>query len=182
MAGILAKRSVVSTTMVGLPKPFDTVDGLTPLSVNEICPMWNKWSQLIVGSENPNESVDYIVYILITLLLATASSLMTLTTHTVLPGALQITNVDEDLCDIGENSANTKKAPPAPVSYYSAAGSGVAEVKVILSGFVLHGYLGLKTLVVKTFALILSVASGLSVGKEGCVSYPFNIFIRLILA
>jgi len=51
--------------------------------------------------------------------------------------------------------------------YYSAAGSGVAEVKVILSGFVLHGFLGLKTLIVKTFALILSVASGLSLGKEG---------------
>jgi chloride channel 3/4/5 len=32
---------------------------------------------------------------------------------------------------------------------------------------VLHGYLGLRTLVIKTFALILSVASGLSLGKEG---------------
>lgn len=51
--------------------------------------------------------------------------------------------------------------------YYSAAGSGVAEVKVILSGFVLHGYLGLRTLVIKTAGLILSVASGLSLGKEG---------------
>ena len=51
--------------------------------------------------------------------------------------------------------------------YYSAAGSGVAEVRVILSGFVLHGFLGVKTLVVKTLALILSVASGLSLGKEG---------------
>jgi chloride channel 3/4/5 len=37
----------------------------------------------------------------------------------------------------------------------------------MLSGFVLHGYLGVKTLVVKTLALILSVASGLSLGKEG---------------
>jgi chloride channel 3/4/5 len=51
--------------------------------------------------------------------------------------------------------------------YYSAAGSGVAEVKVILSGFVLHGYLGVRTLTIKTLGLILSVASGLSLGKEG---------------
>ena len=51
--------------------------------------------------------------------------------------------------------------------YYSAAGSGVAEVKVILSGFVLHGYLGLRVLVLKSVALILSVASGMSLGKEG---------------
>lgn len=54
-----------------------------------------------------------------------------------------------------------------PMIYYSAAGSGVAEVRVILSGFILHGFLGVKTLVVKTAALILSVASGLSLGKEG---------------
>lgn len=54
-----------------------------------------------------------------------------------------------------------------PMVYYSAAGSGVAEVRVILSGFVLHGFLGLKTLVIKSVGLILSVASGMSLGKEG---------------
>lgn len=51
--------------------------------------------------------------------------------------------------------------------YYPAAGSGVAEVKVILSGFIIRGFLGLKTLVLKTIGLVLSVASGLSLGKEG---------------
>ncbi|CAK97150.1 uncharacterized protein An12g04600 [Aspergillus niger] len=55
---------------------------------------------------------------------------------------------------------------PAMV-YYPAAGSGVAEVKVINSGFVLHGYLGFKTLFIKTLALVFSVSSGLSLGKEG---------------
>lgn len=54
-----------------------------------------------------------------------------------------------------------------PMVYYSAAGSGVAEVRVILSGFVLHGFLGLKTLVIKSLGLVLSVASGMSLGKEG---------------
>ena len=53
------------------------------------------------------------------------------------------------------------------IVYYSAAGSGVAEVKVILSGFVLHGYLGFRTLILKIAALTLSVASGMSIGKEG---------------
>ncbi|KAJ4857343.1 voltage gated chloride channel domain-containing protein [Trichoderma breve] len=47
------------------------------------------------------------------------------------------------------------------------AGSGVAEVRVILSGFVLHGFLGLRTLILKMLSLILSVSSGLSIGKEG---------------
>lgn len=55
----------------------------------------------------------------------------------------------------------------APMVYYSAAGSGVAEVRVILSGFVLHGFLGARTLLIKSAGLILSVASGLSIGKEG---------------
>ncbi|CAK7269314.1 hypothetical protein SEPCBS57363_003539 [Sporothrix epigloea] len=57
--------------------------------------------------------------------------------------------------------------PSSSMVYYSAAGSGVAEVRVILSGFVLHGFLGFRTLVIKTIGLILSVASGLSLGKEG---------------
>jgi len=51
--------------------------------------------------------------------------------------------------------------------YYSAAGSGVAEVRVILSGFVLHGFLGFRTLIIKSIGLVLSVASGMSLGKEG---------------
>ncbi|KAJ3282937.1 hypothetical protein HK104_010632 [Borealophlyctis nickersoniae] len=50
---------------------------------------------------------------------------------------------------------------------YHAAGSGIPEVKTILSGFVIRGFLGIKTLWVKTLALILSVASGLVVGQQG---------------
>lgn len=131
--------------------------------------MWHKWSELVTGSDVPNEKIDFVVYILFTVGLATASSLLTMTTKTSLPGSLQITTVDEDLSAIDEGPTDNPKlrAAAPPTSYYSAAGSGVAEVKVILSGFVLHGYLGLKTLVVKTFGLILSVASGLSLGKEG---------------
>lgn len=74
-----------------------------------------------------------------------------------------------DISQDGSRSPQKSKEEPqvGPTTYYSAAGSGVAEVKVILSGFVMHGYLGVKTLVVKTLALILSVASGLSLGKEG---------------
>ena len=43
----------------------------------------------------------------------------------------------------------------------------MAEVKVVLSGFVVHGYLGVLTRVVKMLALVLSVASGLGIGSEG---------------
>ncbi|CAI5755566.1 unnamed protein product [Candida verbasci] len=50
---------------------------------------------------------------------------------------------------------------------YTASGSGVPEVKTILSGFIIRKFLGFYTLISKTIALILAIASGLSLGKEG---------------
>ncbi|CAN6610445.1 anion/proton exchange transporter Gef1p [Trichomonascus vanleenenianus] len=48
-----------------------------------------------------------------------------------------------------------------------AAGSGISEIKCIVGGFVMHGFLGFKTLMVKSITLPLAISSGLSVGKEG---------------
>ncbi|KAH8894117.1 hypothetical protein GQ53DRAFT_89443 [Thozetella sp. PMI_491] len=48
-----------------------------------------------------------------------------------------------------------------------AAGSGISEIKCIIAGFVMKGFLGFQTLVIKSFAMPLSISSGLSVGKEG---------------
>jgi chloride channel 3/4/5 len=107
---------------------------------------------------------------------------MTLWTKTVVPSAYRMRTFDENLGAAGlpqlvddtnpdDNPSPRQQLDPqpedAPMVYYSAAGSGVAEVRVILSGFVLHGFLGLKTLVIKMIGLVLSVASGLSLGKEG---------------
>lgn len=60
-----------------------------------------------------------------------------------------------------------EKALPTRKVLYFATGSGISEVKCILSGFVIHGYLGFWTLFTKSVGLTLSVASGLSLGKEG---------------
>lgn len=38
-------------------------------------------------------------------------------------------------------------------AYYSA-GSGIPEVKVILGGFVIKGFLGIKTLIVKSIGMV----------------------------
>ncbi|WRT68309.1 uncharacterized protein IL334_005285 [Kwoniella shivajii] len=82
------------------------------------------------------------------------------------------------------NEAFPNVEPPRKVMFY-AAGSGIPEIKTILSGFVIHGYLGGWTLITKSVGLALSVASGLSLGKEGplvhiscCVG---NIVSRLFL-
>jgi chloride channel 3/4/5 len=48
-----------------------------------------------------------------------------------------------------------------------AAGSGISEIKCIIAGFVMKGFLGAMTLFIKSIGLPLAIASGLSVGKEG---------------
>lgn len=55
------------------------------------------------------------------------------------------------------------------VKFYApyAAGSGISEIKCIIAGFVMKGFLGFRTLAIKSLALPLTIASGLSVGKEG---------------
>eukprot|EP00050_Salpingoeca_kvevrii_P019513 m.86973 g.86973 ORF g.86973 m.86973 type:complete len:810 (-) comp8447_c0_seq3:105-2534(-) len=64
-----------------------------------------------------------------------------------------------------------------------ASGSGVPEVKTILSGFIIRGYFGLWTLVTKSVGMVLAVAAGLSLGKEGPLVHVAcccgNVFCRL---
>ncbi|KAF4529490.1 hypothetical protein B566_EDAN015001 [Ephemera danica] len=48
-----------------------------------------------------------------------------------------------------------------------ACGSGIPEIKTILSGFIIRGYLGKWTLIIKSIGIMLSVSAGLNLGKEG---------------
>ncbi|WPH03059.1 Hypothetical protein R9X50_00593300 [Acrodontium crateriforme] len=143
------------------------------------CKDWNKWSSIIgLGDERNDVWIDFSAFVLWVVVLAVLACLVTLQTRTVITSAVSLSTLDENLgadsnnffrySDEGgkSNLGPTSRQRP-PLIYYPAAGSGVAEVKVILSGFVLHGYLGLKTLICKTIGLVLSVASGLSIGKEG---------------
>ncbi|KAJ3064609.1 hypothetical protein HDU98_012012 [Podochytrium sp. JEL0797] len=66
---------------------------------------------------------------------------------------------------------------------YQAAGGGIAEVKTILGGFVIRGFLGFKTMVTKVIGLIFCISSGITLGQQGplvhiscCIG---NIFSRL---
>ncbi|KAK8250876.1 chloride channel [Phyllosticta capitalensis] len=81
--------------------------------------------------------------------------------------------VTEDKTD----SYDSKPAATGKVMYM-AAGSGIPEIKTILSGFVIPNFLDLKVLVVKGFGAIFAVATGMCLGKEGpfvhmstCVGY-----------
>ncbi|KAF3913517.1 hypothetical protein ABW20_dc0100903 [Dactylellina cionopaga] len=50
---------------------------------------------------------------------------------------------------------------------YMAGGSGIPEIKTILSGFVIKGFLSFKVLYIKAVGAVFAVASGMCLGKEG---------------
>ena len=145
------------------------------------CPSWETWGERMSISGFKQRWIDFIAFVFFVVLFSVGACVLTLLTRTEIPSAFSLSTLDENLgADKlrGEPDNMSQKTNLSPTElevegnsrtmvYYPAAGSGVAEVKVILSGFVVHGYLGLRTLVVKTLALILSVASGLSIGKEG---------------
>lgn len=61
--------------------------------------------------------------------------------------------------------------------------SGIPEIKTVLGGFVIQQFFGTWTLVTKSFGLILAVASGMWLGKEGPLVHVAcccaNLFVKL---
>ena len=152
----------------------------------KLCPAWKTWGEAMSFTGLERRWVDFFAFVFFVVLFSVGSCFLTLMTKTVIPSSFSLSTLDENLGaerlkhpgetdDMSYKGGQTPIQPsnddntpkPTTMIYYPAAGSGVAEVKVILSGFVVHGYLGVRTLVVKTLALILSVSSGLSLGKEG---------------
>lgn len=156
------------------------------ISPEESCHDWISWSSFFSESLFAGFiKLDYLIYIALTVLFATCACLITLTTK--IPSRLP--NLDENLLR-PQSSANHSDTPDSPIDetqqrskvkkaeldaskesppklIYTAAASGVPEVKTILSGFVIRRFLGGYTLCAKTIALILAIASGMALGKEG---------------
>jgi chloride channel 3/4/5 len=121
------------------------------------CTAWKPWSSTLT-IDNP--ILTHLIYIAIATLFSIVSSLLTLLTKSIYP------------------LPNSTTQDGVKV-LYTAAGSGIPEVKTILSGFVIRKFLGLRTLLVKAVGLTLSVASGMSLGKEGIKSsFVQNLFCR----
>ncbi|KAK4202663.1 putative chloride channel protein [Triangularia verruculosa] len=61
--------------------------------------------------------------------------------------------------------------------------SGIPEIKTVLGGFIIKRFLGLWTLITKSLGLVLAVASGMWLGKEGPLVHVAcccaNLFIKL---
>ncbi|THH02264.1 hypothetical protein EW026_g572 [Hermanssonia centrifuga] len=151
---------------------------LFAMSEDETCPAWRYWADAFGPVVNDSkwilfeaEMVEYIAYTVIALVLAVTSCLLTIK---LTASNTFVTRKDSGVLSpsFGSDGVNTKAPttqvtdPKRKIMYY-AAGSGIPEIKTILSGFVIHGYLGARTLFTKSVGLAFSVASGLSLGKEG---------------
>ncbi|KAJ8475169.1 hypothetical protein ONZ45_g15702 [Pleurotus djamor] len=131
----------------------------THVDPDENCPAWRTWTQALgnSGREEDVESnfTEYLVYASVALSLAVISSLLTI----YLTDSTTFVTRKESGVLAPEFNGNNPKEPVAKRRLFYAAGSGIPEIKTILSGFVIHGYLGGRTLFTKSVGLALSVAS-----------------------
>ncbi|KAI5476133.1 voltage-gated chloride channel [Pseudohyphozyma bogoriensis] len=164
------------------------------LEEEETCAAWRTWGEVWSGSKAGNTDgdvwpVDLVAFIVLALGMATLASTLTiyLSSSTSVysskdspsvphpgfspdfPTAPMSSSIHSQYGATSTGVDDEEKLPPprARRTMYFASGSGIPEIKTILSGFVIRGYLGTWTLATKSVGLALSVASGLSLGKEG---------------
>lgn len=150
------------------------------------CFDWVSWSTLFERQPYEKLRLDFVIYVVLTLVLAYLACIVTLSTKitsrlSVASSKKNKMNIDESSTNLlGPNAYIRRKESDDDYSYdgdedtnvsarvmYTACGSGVPEVKTILSGFVIRRFLGTYTLFAKTIALIFAIASGMALGKEG---------------
>ncbi|CCJ30639.1 unnamed protein product [Pneumocystis jirovecii] len=141
------------------------------------CKQWITWGKYFNLQEKKQWTIDYIAYILTALSFALISSQLTMTTRTVFPTSTKKSSKNPSKSPIGRNKSNTNNNKKEKV-IYMASGSGIPEVKTILSGFTIHKFLGFRTLIVKVIGLTLSVASGLNLGH----SYTSHVVLEILHA
>ncbi|KAF2472014.1 chloride channel-like protein 3 [Lindgomyces ingoldianus] len=131
----------------------------------EKCKHFKLWTESYAGS--------FAIYVAMALVFGMISSIATMLTKRSLP-AVAPENTDKS----NRAGSSPGEQPATGKTIYLAAGSGIPEIKTILSGFVIPHYLDPEVLIVKGFGAIFAVATGLCLGKEGpfvhistCVGY-----------
>lgn len=132
-------------------------------------PRWGQWTPW-----TSSWGVSYGIYVCISLVFGVIAGGVTMTTRANLPAA----RVDETEERSASSSDDQFTETTTGKMMYMAAGSGIPEIKTILSGFVIPHFLDFKVLVVKAVGATFAVATGMSLGKEGpfvhistCVGY-----------
>ncbi|KAI9873206.1 MAG: hypothetical protein M1830_000711, partial [Pleopsidium flavum] len=138
--------------------------GTTKASLGESCETWHMWMPDYWGA--------FAVYVGFALVFGIISCSVTLLTKSSLPTTAHgHGDKHHDVAAEGGQEVVAK-------SMYLAAGSGIPEIKTILSGFVIPKFLDFKVLAVKAIGAVFAVATGMCLGKEGpfvhistCVAY-----------
>lgn len=112
-------------------------EGLSPE-----CSVWHEWSKKYISS--------FAAYVAFAVLFGIIAGSVTMTTKANLPAV----SADDDDENLKKKDAVVGKA------MYMAAGSGIPEIKTILSGFVIPHFLDLKVLIVKAVGSTFAVATG----------------------
>lgn len=128
--------------------------------VGEDCQAWHTWSYEFLKA--------FAIYVGFALAFGVISCSATMLTKSSLP---TIASKQDNAREGGKQGVSGK-------TMYMAAGSGIPEIKTILSGFVIPNFLDFKVLAVKAFGAVFAVATGMCLGKEGpfvhistCVAY-----------
>jgi chloride channel 3/4/5 len=134
------------------------------------CEEWYAWTN--------NYTSAFAIYVAMALAFGIISSSATMLTKSSLPTAAD--NPDSSLSTAKPNGSNTLSTPTAQAgkTIYLSSGSGIPEIKTILSGFSIPSFLSLPVLLLKAFGAVFAVSTGMCLGKEGpfvhistCVGY-----------
>jgi len=137
-----------------------------PLKANlgDGCDAWVMWTEGWYSA--------FGIYVGFAVLFGVFSSAITMLTKSSLPAAAPGHGDKGYMPSSGSDQVVSGK------SIYLAAGSGIPEIKTILSGFVIPHFLDFKVLVIKAVGAVFAVATGMCLGKEGpfvhistCVAY-----------
>ncbi len=138
--------------------------GTTKVDLGEGCEEWHMWALDFWRS--------FAIYVGFALAFGIVSSSVTMFTKSSLPA------VAPGHGDKHQGSVKGSDQGVVGKSMYLAAGSGIPEIKTILSGFVIPHFLDFKVLAIKAIGAVFAVATGMCLGKEGpfvhistCVAY-----------
>lgn len=138
-----------------------------------VCSGWRPWA-----TDGEDSVMAYVVYVAFALLFGVVAGGVTMATRTNLPSVRP-----EEAEDVGKGKGCDVQGDQftentVGKTMYMAAGSGIPEIKTILSGFVIPHFLDFKVLAVKAVGATFAVATGMCLGKEGpfvhistCVGY-----------
>ncbi|KAI6753887.1 hypothetical protein HG530_013063 [Fusarium avenaceum] len=138
-------------------------------ALEETCKNWKPWTETYISA--------YAIYVGMSLVFGIIAGSVTMTTKSTLT------------CVVPENENSDLPSPDQArrsggKTMYMAAGSGIPEIKTVLSGFSIPHLFDLNVLIVKAVGATFAVATGMCLGKEGpfvhisaCVGYLVTMCI-----